>query len=70
MTTDEAFGKHDADKDGKLTRDEAPTPHAVRYIHHGPGLRQEYLRDEWDYYKAAMESDNGMLAIKSAARAT
>ena len=27
-------------------------------------------RDEWDYYKAAMESDNGMLAIRSVAAAT
>ena len=64
MTTEEAF-KADADKDGKLSRAEAPTPHAKQYFSFmdldGDKL---WSREDWDYYKAAMESDNGMLAIQ------
>ena len=64
LTTDEAF-THDADKDGKLSRGEAPTQHAKTYFSFmdldGDNL---WSRDDWDYYKAAMESDNGMLAIR------
>jgi outer membrane protein assembly factor BamB len=66
MTTDEAFSKGDANKDGKLASDEMPTPHAQRM-----GLAFADLdgdkalsRDEWDYYKAAMDSDNAVLAIR------
>jgi outer membrane protein assembly factor BamB len=64
MTTDEAFAR-DANKDGKLAADEMPTNHA-----RGMGLAFADLdsdkmlsRDEWDYYKAAMDSDNAVLAI-------
>jgi outer membrane protein assembly factor BamB len=64
LTTDEAF-KHDADKDGKLSRDEAPTKHAKTYFSFmdldGDKL---WSREDWDYYKAAMESENGILAIQ------
>jgi outer membrane protein assembly factor BamB len=64
MTTEEAF-KHDKDGDGKLSRDEAPTQHAKNYFSFmdldGDKM---WSRDDWDYYKAAMESDNGMLAIR------
>ena len=66
MSTDEAFAKADANKDGKLTAEEMPTPHA-----RGMGLAFADLdsdktlnREEWDYYKAAMESDNAILAIR------
>ncbi|MBA3297634.1 MAG: PQQ-binding-like beta-propeller repeat protein, partial [Acidobacteria bacterium] len=64
MTTEEAFAKADLDKDGKIPRADSPTPHArgnQPYMDfNGDG---NWSRDEWDYYKAAMESDNGMLAI-------
>jgi outer membrane protein assembly factor BamB len=64
MTTDEAF-KHDADKDGRISRDEAPTQHARNYFSFmdldGDKM---WSREDWDYYKAAMESDNGVLAIQ------
>ena len=64
MTTEEAF-KHDNDSDGKLSRDEAPTQHAKNYFSFmdldGDKM---WSRDDWDYYKAAMESDNGILAIQ------
>jgi outer membrane protein assembly factor BamB len=66
MTTDEAFSKSDGNKDGKLAADEMPTQHA-----RGMGLAFADLdgdkmlsRDEWDYYKAAMDSDNAILAIR------
>ena len=66
MTTDEAFSKSDANKDGKLASEEMPTQHA-----RGMGLAFADLdgdkmlsRDEWDYYKAAMDSDNAVLAIR------
>ena len=65
MTTIEAFEKHDANKDGQFTREELPSQHARRYFSfmdlNGDKLMS---RDEWDYYKAAMESENGMLAIR------
>lgn len=64
MTTEEAF-KHDADKDGRLSRDEVPTGHAKKYFSFmdldGDKM---WSRDDWAYYKAAMESDNGILAIQ------
>ena len=66
LTTEEAFTKHDANKDDKLSREELPDDLA-----RGMGLGFADLdgdkmlsRADWDYYKAAMESDNGMLAIK------
>lgn len=64
LTTDEAF-THDADKDGTLSRDEAPTQHARTYFSFMDlDGDKRWSRDDWDYYKAAMESDNGMLAIR------
>ena len=69
MTTDEAFAKHDADKDGKLSRDgdaarqQEPRAGLVSAVADLDGDKM-LTRDEWDYYKAAMESENGMLAIR------
>jgi outer membrane protein assembly factor BamB len=64
MTTDEAF-KADTSGDGKLSREEAPSKHAKAYFSFmdldGDKL---WSREDWDYYKAAMESDNGILAIR------
>ncbi len=65
MSTDEVFAKHDANKDGKLAMEELPTDHARNYM---PFMDLDgdklMSRADWDYYKAAMESDNGMLAIR------
>jgi outer membrane protein assembly factor BamB len=65
MPTDEAFATLDLDKDGKLSRDEVSKQHVRRYFPYmdldGDGLLS---RDEWDYYRAAMASENGMLAIR------
>ena len=63
--TTEVFAARDANKDRKLAAEELPTAHAraslLFFDLNGDGLVD---RDEWDYYKAAMESENGMLAIK------
>jgi len=65
ITTEEAFSKHDADKDGRLSTAETPTPHAKEYFSYMDlNGDKMWSRDEWDYYKAAMESDNGILAIQ------
>jgi outer membrane protein assembly factor BamB len=64
MPTDEAF-KHDKDGDGKLSRDEVPTQHARTYFSFMDlDADKLWSRDDWDYYKAAMASDNGILAIR------
>ncbi len=66
MSTVEAFEKHDANKDGKLSVEEMPNPHARRMGLAFADLNSDraLARDEWDYYKAAMESDNAVLAIQ------
>jgi outer membrane protein assembly factor BamB len=62
--TAEVFAEHDADRDGKLAIGELPTKHSrdslVFFDLNGD---MHVDRGEWDYYKAAMESENGMLAI-------
>ena len=68
MTTAEAF-KADANGDGKLAREEMPPDnknHAARMGVAVADLDGDRMlsRQEWDYYKAAMESTNGVLAIQ------
>jgi outer membrane protein assembly factor BamB len=64
MPTAEVFASRDADKDGRLTRDELPTAHARDSLPFFDLNGDKTIdRDEWDYYKAAMASENGMLAI-------
>jgi outer membrane protein assembly factor BamB len=68
MTTEAAF-KGDANGDGKLAREEMPTDnknHAARMGVAVADLDGDRMlsREEWDYYKAAMESQNGILAIQ------
>ena len=65
MPTNEVFASADRDKDGRLTRDELPTAHARDSLPFFDLNGDKTIdRTEWDYYKAAMESENGMLAIK------
>ena len=69
MTADEAFGKHDADKNGKLVVAELPTDNKNHAQRMGLAIAdldadQALTRDEWAYYKAAMDSDNAVLAIR------
>jgi outer membrane protein assembly factor BamB len=64
MPTAEVFAKYDADKNGTLSADELPTPHAKSsLLFFDLNADKVASREEWDYYKAAMESDNGLLAI-------
>jgi outer membrane protein assembly factor BamB len=68
QTTADAF-KGDANGDGKLAREEMPPDnknHAARMGVAVADLDGDRMlsRDEWDYYKAAMESENGILAIR------
>jgi outer membrane protein assembly factor BamB len=63
--TAEVFATHDANKDGKLSGDELPTAHIKSSVDFFDLNGDKSMdRTEWDYYKAAMESENGMLAIK------
>ena len=59
------FAEHDSDRNGKLAAGELPTRHARdSLIFFDLNGDSSVDRGEWDYYKAAMESENGMLAIK------
>jgi hypothetical protein len=69
LSTEEAFAKHDANKDGKLSREELPTDNREHARRMGLGFAdldndKVLSRADWDYYKASMESDNGILAIR------
>jgi outer membrane protein assembly factor BamB len=65
LTTADAF-KGDADGNGKLAREEMPNDHARRMGMAVADIDGDRMlnRAEWDYYKAAMDSDNGILAIR------
>jgi outer membrane protein assembly factor BamB len=61
----DVFAAGDANKDGKLTGAEIPAAHSQRVLGFADldGDGSVAVR-EWDYYKAAMDSENGMLAIR------
>jgi outer membrane protein assembly factor BamB len=64
-TSADVFASSDADKNGKLTQQEAPTGHARRALSFADLDGDKLLSvQEWDYYKAAMDSENGLIAIK------
>ena len=60
----EVFPASDKNKDGRLTTEELPTKHAADALPFTDldGDKAVSIA-EWDYYKAAMDSENGMLAI-------
>jgi outer membrane protein assembly factor BamB len=61
---DAVFAERDADRNGKLSAEELPTAHARSSLPFFDLNGDTFVdRDEWNYYKAAMESENGMLAI-------
>lgn len=67
--TVEVFATSDANKDGKLAAEEMPNTHARRAMWFADLDGDKHLnRDEWDYYKASAESENGMLAIRLGGR--
>ena len=62
--TAEAFAA-DANKDGKLDKTELPTEHSKGWLDFMDLNKDGALsREEWDYYRAALATKNGMLAIK------
>jgi outer membrane protein assembly factor BamB len=61
----EVYPKADTDKDGKLAIAELPTKHAQDAVAFTDLDGDKHISvEEWDYYKAAMDSENGMLAIR------
>jgi outer membrane protein assembly factor BamB len=61
----EVFPAADKDKNRKLTTEELPTKHAADALAFIDLDGDKALSvEEWDYYKAAMDSENGMLAIR------
>jgi outer membrane protein assembly factor BamB len=64
-TTADAFASSDADKNGVLAGAEIPESHKPRVLGFADlDGDSQISKTEWDYYKAAMESENGMLAIR------
>jgi outer membrane protein assembly factor BamB len=67
--TDEIMAARDADRDGKLTGDELPDRRARTWASFmdldGDGGINAI---EWDYYRAALATENGMLAIRLGGR--
>ena len=61
----EIFAAADANKDGRLDAKEIPQAHADRVLSFADLDSDKAVSvQEWDYYKAAMDSENGMLAIR------
>ena len=63
---DEALASYDADKDSRLLQAELPKEHGRTWI----DLDSDgtVTREEWENYRAAMASENGMLAIRLGGR--
>lgn len=61
---EEALGEHDADKDGRLTKEEVDD--RTRSMFGFVDLDADGFMgaDDWGFYRAAMASTNGVLAIK------
>jgi hypothetical protein len=64
-TADEVWKTADADGNGTLSKTEFPkfTP-AFWFDVADLSVNGELSKDEWSYYRAALDSENGMLAIK------
>jgi outer membrane protein assembly factor BamB len=65
-TWQEALASYDANGDKRLLPGELPKEHGRSWIDlDGDGA---IVQDEWEYYRAAMASENGMLAIRLGGR--
>jgi outer membrane protein assembly factor BamB len=63
--TERVFATSDANKDGKLEKAEMPNEHSRGWLSFMDLNKDGALsRDEWDYYRAALATKNGMLAIR------
>jgi outer membrane protein assembly factor BamB len=64
-TAADLFASADADKDGRVTGTEIPEAHRRRALSWADLDADKHLTvEEWNYYKAAMDSENGLLAIR------
>jgi outer membrane protein assembly factor BamB len=62
---DEVWPVADANKDGVLTQPEFPKYSAAFWFGVADlNLNKSLTKDEWEYYRAALDSENGMLAIR------
>ncbi|HEX6976215.1 MAG TPA: PQQ-binding-like beta-propeller repeat protein [Vicinamibacterales bacterium] len=59
---DDAVASFDGNKDGRLLQVELPKEHGRAWI--DLDTDGTVTREEWEYYRAAMASENGMLAIR------
>ncbi len=63
--TADVFAASDANKNGRLETPEIPETHRDRVLSFADlDSDKAVSTGEWDYYKAAMDSENGMLAIR------
>ena len=61
---DEVFKTADADRNGMITKEEFPKFSAPFWFEYMDLDGSKSLnKDEWEYYRAALDSENGMLAI-------
>jgi outer membrane protein assembly factor BamB len=65
-TYDSARTAFDADRDGVLRHAELPKDHSRAWI--DQDADGEVTAEEWDFYRAAMAAENGMLAIRLGGR--
>ncbi|MEO5894330.1 MAG: PQQ-binding-like beta-propeller repeat protein [Vicinamibacterales bacterium] len=63
---EEAVAAYDANQDARLLDAELPKAHSRAWI--DLDSDGSVTREEWDYYRAAMASENGMLAIRLGGR--
>ena len=62
---DEVWPTADADKNGTISKTEFPKFTAAFWFDVADlNQNQELTKDEWAYYRAALDSENGMLAIR------
>jgi outer membrane protein assembly factor BamB len=63
--SDEVWPTADADKDGVLSKAEFPKFSAPFWFTVADlNLNGTLTKDEWEYYRAALDSENGMIAIR------
>lgn len=63
--SDEVWPTIDADKNGVITKPEFPKYSAAFWFEVADlNMNGSLTRDEWEYYRAALDSENGMLAIR------
>ncbi len=61
----EVARKHDADKDGRIGKEETPTPHSKRYfVFFDLDENGKLDQAEWNQYARTMRSENALLAFE------